>query len=122
MKLMVLRLVDSRMYRPQQQELLITAVEQGNKAEVETCLNMPGTDINEKPWGMESLLMRAIRCNHKDVAELLMERGIDVEPDSPRSETKDCRQKSARDYAEFYGMPDIVKKIDEQRIKRMARP
>lgn len=107
------------MYKLQLQERLSNAVEMGDLLDVDTCLRM-GAKLDEIPWGTESLLMRAIRCKQREVAEHLIKKGIDVnyvyvKSDSPRSETANYRDETAREYGQFYNMPDIVEMIDKRR-------
>ncbi|XP_033629511.1 ankyrin repeat and SOCS box protein 2-like [Asterias rubens] len=107
------------MYRRQIHEALLIAVEQGDLPNVQLAVKR-GADINEIPWGMESVLMRAIRCRHSDVAEFLIEQGVDLgyhyeKTSSPRERKP---HETARDYAEFYKLPDIVQLIDTKRAYR----
>jgi len=105
------------MYRRQIHEKLLIAVEQGDLLNVQLAIKQ-GANINEIPWGMESVLMRAIRCRHSSVAEYLIEQGVDLgyhyeKTSSPRGPTKSM-QETARDYAEFYDLPGIVDLIDRR--------
>ncbi|XP_022111972.1 uncharacterized protein LOC110991107 [Acanthaster planci] len=105
------------MYRRHIHERLLIAVEQGDLPNVQLAVQQ-GANINEIPWGMESVLMRAIRCRHSLVAEYLIKQGVDLgyhyeKTSSPRGPTRPM-QETARDYAEFYDLPDIVELIDRK--------
>ncbi|XP_077997265.1 uncharacterized protein LOC144450502 [Glandiceps talaboti] len=97
-------------YKKDLQETLINAVEQGDLQSAACCIQK-GADVNDIPWGTESLLMRAIRCRHSRVAKLLIDNCVDTKyqylvSESPRK----C--KTAKDYCDYYNMPDVRDAIE----------
>ncbi|XP_071490380.1 uncharacterized protein [Diadema antillarum] len=113
------------MYKMQVQERAINATEQGDLDDLNTAIKL-GANINEVPWGTESLLMRAIRCGHEEVAKYLISAGIDVnyiyvKSDSPREATGD-RHETARDYAEFYKMHHVLEMLNAKQAAQSQSP
>ncbi|XP_077866519.1 uncharacterized protein LOC100376119 [Saccoglossus kowalevskii] len=90
-------------------EILKNAVEQG-ETDVARSTIQKGVDVNEIPWGTESLLMRAIRCRHADMAQLLIDSGVNLQYEYLKS-TSPKTVETAADYCKHYDMPGILMRI-----------
>ncbi|GFS24751.1 hypothetical protein ElyMa_005165400, partial [Elysia marginata] len=51
-------------------------VKSGDIDSLEDCLDLPGADMN-MTWFRENLLMTAIRYDQKEMAEFLLDNGVD---------------------------------------------
>ncbi|KAK3578772.1 hypothetical protein CHS0354_035679 [Potamilus streckersoni] len=100
---------------------MYNAVKAGNIDCLEDCLDKRCSDIN-MTWYSENLLMAAIRAGQQEMAEFLLDNGVDynyvtsvIEVDEVKGKKRlDVYSLSCRQLALDYGLLDIAEIIDEK--------